>query len=172
MVEPHIRVPPGFDEEFPEGSALATECFMNFGALAGAVVATVQRLVDEYGLPSVAAFNVLAIVDGAGGSVPPSIVAERMLVSRATITGVLDSLERRDLARRAIHPDDGRMRQVEITPAGRRLVRRLVPAVHKFERDLMTALDDGELARLLGQLARLQQRLHALAPEAPFKTPG
>ena len=47
-----------------------------------------------------------------------------------------------------------------------------MPAVHRFERDLMTALDDSELRGLLGQIARLQARLQELAPGAPFKTPG
>src|SRR6476620_10997244 len=109
MAEPHLRVPPGFDDEFPDSSALATECFMNYGALAGAVLSAMQAIVDDHGLSSVAAFNVLAIVDGGGGRLPPSTVAERMLVSRATVTGVLDSLERRRLIRRTAHPGDGRM---------------------------------------------------------------
>ena len=172
MPEPHIRVPPGFDEEFAEGSALATECFMNYGALGGGVMAALQQLVEEHGAPSVAAFNVLAILDGAGQALPPSTVAQRLLVSRATVTGVLDSLERRGLIRRRSHPGDGRMRQVELTGAGRRTIQRLLPAVHRFERELMSALSDKELATLLDQLARLQARLGELVPGAPFKTPG
>jgi DNA-binding MarR family transcriptional regulator len=167
-----LRVPPGFDDEFPDGSALATDCFMNVGALAGAVLAAMQSLVADHDLPSVAAFNVLAVVDGAGQPLAPSTIAERMLVSRATVTGVLDSLEARGLIVRHAHPGDGRMRLVGTTGPGRRIVRRLVPAVHRFERDLMTALDDHELRTLLPQLARLQQRLRELAPNAPFKTPG
>ena len=63
-------------------------------------------------------------------------VAERMMVTRAMVTGVLDLIEARGLLRRLPHARDGRSRTVSLTRAGRRVVDRLVPRMHAFEREL------------------------------------
>src|SRR3954468_12303436 len=145
-VEPFFRAPPGFDAEFAEsgGDALSTECFINYGLLAGGVVAALEDLIVRSGAPSAAAFNVLAVLDGAGQPLNPSTIAERLLVARATMTGVVDSLERRQLVRRTKGKEDGRTRLVALTAKGRRLARQLVPAVHRFERDVMSGLTEAE----------------------------
>lgn len=169
MPEPAIRVPANFESEFPDGSALATECFLNLGVLVGGVRSAFERLLAAEALPSMAAFNVLTVVDGAGGSLQPSVIADRMMVSRATITGVLDSLETRCLVTRAADASDGRARTVTVTRAGRALVRRLVPRAHRFERELMTVLPAEDLRSLLSLVAELQQRLAELDPEAKLK---
>ena len=92
-----------------------------------------------------------------------------MMVSRPTITGVLDSLERRGLIRRVAGADDGRSRVVSLTPAGRRLAERMVPRMHTFERDLMSVLSDHQLDQLLHMTGVLQHRLHALDPHAQLR---
>ena len=171
-MDPIFRTPPGFEDEFPNATALATECFINYGLLSGGVVAAMQELVMAHGIPSMAAFNVLAIVDGAGAPLSPSTVAERLLVSRATVTGLLDSLERRALIERRDHEGDGRRRLIALSATGRRLVRRLLPVVHRFEHELMGCLNAGEQQQLLGFLAKLQGRLAEVAPGTRLRTPG
>src|SRR4051812_25730058 len=122
--EPAVRVPPSFETEFPEASRLATEAFLNIGLLVGGVRSAVETIVADEGLPSMAAFNVLSVLGGDPSPLRPSAIAERMMVSRATITGVLDSLEARGLVRRAASTDDGRSRDVALTSAGRRIIDR------------------------------------------------
>jgi DNA-binding MarR family transcriptional regulator len=163
---PAVRVPPSFDDEFPSGSRRATETFLNIGLLVGGVRSAVEALVNEAGLPSMAAFNALSVLGGDPQPLQPSVIAERMMVTRATITGVLDSLEARRLVRRAASAHDGRSRVVSLTPAGRRVVDRLVPRMHEFERDLMKPLSDRQLDDLLDVVARLQHRLLEVAPYA------
>src|SRR4051794_16893698 len=172
MAQPLFRTPPNFEGEFPGATALATECFINYGLLSGGVIAAFQELVLAEGMPSTAAFNVLAILDGAGQPLSPSTIADRMLVSRATVTGVLDSLERRELIDRRGHEGDGRKRIVAITPAGGRIVRRLLPAVHQFEAQVMGALTASEQGQLLRMLAKLQHNLAEVAPGTRLRTPG
>src|SRR5436190_18438518 len=104
-------------------------------------------------MPSAAAFNVLAILDGAGWPLRPSTIADRLLVSRGTVTGLLDSLERRGFLARHGHAGDGRRRVVAITPVGQRSVRRLLPVVHEFEAKVMGALTGAGQRPLLGMLA-------------------
>jgi DNA-binding MarR family transcriptional regulator len=172
--EPFFRTPPGFDAEFAAsgGDALATECFINYGLLGGGVLSAMQDLVVRGGAPSLAAFNVLAVLDGAGQALNPSTIADRLLVSRATTTGVLDSLERHALVRRKTGPADGRTRLVALTAKGARVVRRLVPQVHRFEHDVMACLTPAEQRRLLRLLAKLQAHFPTVAPESRLATPG
>ena len=165
-VEPALRVPGSFDAEFPSASRRATETFLNIGLLTGAVRSVVEAIVVADGVPSMAAFNVLSVLAGDGGRLRPSVIADRMMVTRATITGVLDSLEARRLVRRKPHPHDGRALDVVLTASGRRAVDRLVPRMHAFERDLMGVLPDADLDQLLRMVATLQQRIGTLDPSA------
>jgi DNA-binding MarR family transcriptional regulator len=170
--EPLVRVPPEFEEEFPDADALATECVLNMGLLAGAVMSVMSSVFRDAGLPSAAAFNVLTVVDGAGGSLPPSVIAERMMVTRPSITGVLDTLEKRELIRRVADPNDGRGRVAQITPRGHALVVELVPRMHRLERDLLSRVTVKEKRALLAVLATLQQQVREIAPDAEFTTPA
>ena len=45
-----LRVTPELEDEFPGSSALATECFLNIGMLAGGVRAAVQQLIQAHGI--------------------------------------------------------------------------------------------------------------------------
>jgi len=162
--EPLVRVPDTFDAEFPDASRRATETFLNIGILAGTVRSAVEVVVAAEGVPSMAAFNVLSVLGGDAQPLRPSVIAERMMVTRATITGVLDSLEARGLVRRVVNRNDNRSRDVTLTAAGRRVVDRLVPRLHEVERDLMGVLSDAELGRLLDVIARLQRRILEMVP--------
>jgi DNA-binding MarR family transcriptional regulator len=163
---PAVRVPDSFESEYPTASRRATEAFLNLGLLVGGVRSAVDTLVAAEGLPSVAAFNVLSVLGGDPTPLRPSVIAERMTVTRATITGVLDSLEARRLIRRLANTDDGRSRDVSLTAAGRRIVNRLVPRMHEFERELMCVLSDRQLDQLLNMTSALQERLASLDPNA------
>ena len=164
--EPALRVPESFDAEFPGASRRATETFINMGLLVGAVRSAVELIVAKEGLPSMAAFNALSVLGGDPQPLRPSVIAERMMVTRATMTGVLDSLESRKLARRLPNSGDGRGRDVRLTAAGRRVVERLVPQMHDFERDLMGALPDTDLDELLRMIGTLQHRVQELEPNS------
>src|SRR6476620_1162992 len=129
---PAVQVPPAFDDEFPDASRRATETFLNIGLLVGGVRSAVEALVAEERLPSMAAFNALSVLGGDPAPLRPSVIADRMMVTRATITGVLDSLESRGLISRVVGTDDGRSREVALTRDGRAIVRRLVPHMHAF----------------------------------------
>jgi DNA-binding MarR family transcriptional regulator len=166
---PLVEVPADFEQEFPDGSAAATAAFLNLGVLTGSVRTVVEGFFQQEGLTSFAAFNVLSVLDGAGEPIQPSVLAARMMVTRATMTGLVDSLERRGLVERRRTEADARHRLVGITAEGTAIARRLVPRLHRFERELMTCLGDEELRLLLAMVGRLQHRLHELAPQV---TPG
>ena len=99
-----------------------------------------EAAVRRAGFPSLGAFNALTILDGADGPLTPSQIAERMFVTRATITGVLRSLERYQLIEITPNPADGRSRSVTLTPGTSARVRAYLHHVHQAERNLMAGL--------------------------------
>ncbi len=79
--EPLIRVGDDFEDEYPGASALATECYANL-CRAGAMVMELhnQQTRDQYQL-SPSAREILAIIEGAGQALEPSVIAERLLIT-------------------------------------------------------------------------------------------
>jgi DNA-binding MarR family transcriptional regulator len=87
---------------------------------------------------------------------PPSELGERLQVTRATVTGVVDSLERRGYVRRTPHPVDRRSLFVEITPEGLTVLQEVRTIVHRNERAWMAVLSPGELREYIDLLHRIQ----------------
>lgn len=151
-----LRVETDFAQTYPEASALATECMLNVARLAVRCRGHVEALVRRHGLPSMAAFNALEVVRGANEPLPPSIIAERMVVGRGTVTAIVDTLDRRGLIRRHPHETDRRMRLVAVTAEGSARARAVLPELHQMERHWVRALDIGEQRELLRLVALFQ----------------
>src|SRR5436309_9720274 len=107
-----------FEREFPGASGSAAELLINVVRAGEAFVALLHRALRDYGL-STAGRQVLAVVEGAGGPLPASTIAERMLVTTATMTSLIDTLERRGLVVRLADATDRRRVLVDITAEAR-----------------------------------------------------
>lgn len=119
-----------------------------------------QRL-SQFGLTS-AAFNVLMIVKQYGSEgCPLHEIGELLLVSRANVTGVVDSLEANGYVQRVPDRHDRRVRLACITQAGRDILESYLPLHYEQIRQDMSGLteeDKHELTRLLKKLsASIQQ---------------
>jgi MarR family transcriptional regulator, lower aerobic nicotinate degradation pathway regulator len=73
----------------------------------------------------------------------------------ATIKGVVDRLTLRGLTRSKPDPEDGRMHLISLTPAGRRLADRVIPAAVEITARTLAPLDEAEQTVLIGLLRRL-----------------
>ena len=157
-----------FEEEYPGASALATECYANLWRAADLLMGLHNRLtLEEYQL-SPSARQVLAVVEGAGEPLEPSVIAERVLITTGSMTSLLDNLEKRGLIRRLPHPGDRRKLLVDITPAAQEIVDALLPMLHARERDLMSAaLSRREQQQFLELVAKVQRAALAAPPERP-----
>jgi DNA-binding MarR family transcriptional regulator len=84
-------------------------------------------------------------------------LAEALACTRATVTGIVDTLEKKDLVRRNPHPDDRRSMLVNLTAEGRRLLQSTPGLETTFENcccDLLPPDESEELIRLLRQLSK------------------
>lgn len=138
---------------------------MNLTRAATLFLAELQRRRRPYADLSTAAFQVLAIIEGEGAPLPPSVVADRMLTTTGTMTSLLDTLARRGLVQRTPHPDDRRMLLVDITDAGREVVDIVLPVTHRITEEVFGAFSETDRARLTRLLGRVQERLEALREE-------
>ena len=101
---PLRRVDDDFEDEYPGASALATECFANVFHAGNLLMELHNSHSRETYQLSPSARQVLAVVEGAGQPLEPSVIAERVLITTASMTSVLDTLERRGLIQRMPHP--------------------------------------------------------------------
>jgi DNA-binding MarR family transcriptional regulator len=74
------------------------------------------------------------------GEAETRVIAEESGVSKATLSGVLNTLEKRGLAQRQRSEEDGRLVLVTLTPAGTRLIKRLFPEINRQEQQAVSGL--------------------------------
>jgi DNA-binding MarR family transcriptional regulator len=131
-----------------------------------------RHTLERYEL-SPSARQILAVVEGAGEPLEPTVIAERLLITTGSVTSLLDNLEKRGLIRRLPHPQDRRKLLIEITPAAQAIVDELLPSLHARERDVMSAaLSTREQEELLRLIAKVQRAaLQAQSTPAPQAAP-
>ncbi len=154
---PKIRMPDDFYDQTPDANVLATEAVMNTIRTADMLFDQIGRLLRPLNV-SAAGGLVLGILRD-HGSMSPSELGERLIVTRATVTGLLDSLEQRGFVRRSPNPADRRSLVVEITPAGLEVLQELRTIVHRHEKAWMGGLSDPDLRSYIEQLHRIQDGL-------------
>jgi DNA-binding MarR family transcriptional regulator len=92
----------------------------------------------------------------------PSEIAESLGVTRATITGLLDGLERAGLVKRRHDFDDRRMVLVSMTEEAMRLLDELIPVVNEFISPVVrNSLSLDERTTLYDLLGKLYAGCHA-----------
>lgn len=102
-------------------------------------------------------FVLLFLLHDEEDGLSPHELAERAGVTRGTITGLLDGLERDGHLRRLSHGSDRRKLTVQLTPEGRRLARDLAETHSRWIASLFSGFSTEESALL----SRLITNAHA-----------
>ena len=84
-------------------------------------------------------------------------VSDRLIVTKANVTGLADTLEKRGLLEREADAKDRRKTWVRITPAGRRKLAALLPGHFEFCQRLMGALSAAEKKTFIGLCGKVMQ---------------
>lgn len=150
-----VRADRSLEREFPQVDSRASDCVINIWRTAAMLAEDLGRVLRPYDL-TLTGFRVMMMLRVAG-TLTPADIADRLGSARATVTGVLDSLEKRGAVRRLPHPDDRRRLQVSITDAGLALLGDLLPGYFTHEREAVASLDpEGQevLVELLGAIQR------------------
>lgn len=154
---PKIHMLNDFYDQTPDANVAATEAVMNTIRTADMLFDRIGRLLRPLGVSAAGGLALGILRDH--GTMSPSELGEQLIVTRATVTGLLDSLERRGFVSRSANPADRRSLLVEVTPAGLAVVQELRTIVHRNERDWMSVLFDAELRTYIDLMHRIQDRL-------------
>lgn len=153
-----VRIAPDFEERYPNASATATECAMNLVYTTDLLVKRISALLQPFDL-SPGSGLVLSLLADSPEPLPPHVLAEHLIISRASVTSLVDSLERRGYVRRLPHPTDRRGILVELTETGRRVANEFRPLVHQHQKMWLEVLSVGEQKQLINSLQKLQKTL-------------
>jgi DNA-binding MarR family transcriptional regulator len=153
-----VRLPPDFEEMYPGANAKATDMAMNLVHTADLLVKRIADLVQPFDLTPSSGLA-LGVLADAEAPLPPKKIAERLIISRASVTSLLDSLERRGYVRRRPHTTDRRMLLVELTDAGRRVAREMRLVVHRHQNEWLAAISEEEKDQLIDAFYRLRESL-------------
>jgi DNA-binding MarR family transcriptional regulator len=127
----------------------ATIALLRTASVVGRALA---RVLEPWGM-SLAQYNALRIIRGAGsGGIPTLAIRERMIEEGTTITRLLDKLEDSGLIRRERSLPDRRQVICHATPAGKRLLDEMDQVVDAADEEAVASLSAAQLARLIGML--------------------
>ena len=115
-----------------------------------------SRVLGTYCL-SLSGFNILMILN----SMNPDgcqlhELGELLLVSRANVTGLVDSLEQKGMVERCLDQRDRRVRLARITTAGVEFLESMLPHYYVEVRKLLSGFDDADKSTLSDLLAKLR----------------
>ena len=92
----------------------------------------------------------------------PSILADKLGVTRATMTGLLDGLEQNGLVTRVFAKEDRRSVKIQLTTAGQAKLDVVMPDYYRRLRQCMEALDEEKRVQLQQLLGLINKGIPAL----------
>lgn len=157
-------------KKFPALNPSACESFLHLLRAGDEAFRVIDAHFNARGL-SQGRFTVLMLLfdknNGEPQALTPAQLAEQSGVTRATMTGLIDTLERADMVVRTPDPADRRQVSVQLTPHGLQFLQDMLPEHFARINTLLEPLSDKErrtLVRLLGKIT--DQALEA------FPSPG
>ncbi len=168
-------------KEFPDLDPSAAEAFLHLLLTGDDVFAVTERSLSDRSI-SHGRFGVLMLLwrstqpraatlmgadDCASGPRTPAELADAAGVTRATMTGLIDTLERDGLVKREPDPDDRRMMSVLLTAKGEKFLNEFLPGHFKLIAELMAPLSESERKTLVKLLVKIQSHATTLRPGAP-----
>ena len=104
-----------------------------------------------------AQFNVLFALKHKSRPLTQTELGQRLVVTRASMTSVLDRLEAKGLVARRTVADNRRIHHVELTPKGREALDALEPRYFDLVHESLALLSDGDCRTLTGLLERVRE---------------
>ena len=157
-------------KSFPDLDPSASEVFLNLLRAGDEVFRVADQHLARHAI-SQGRFTVLLLLLDKMENCPrartPAELADMAGVTRATMTGLIDTLERDGLVSREPDPKDGRMLSVGLTPKGEAVLHGVLPGHFKVMADVMAQLDESERRTLVALLNKILQQVENVLPARP-----
>jgi MarR family transcriptional repressor of emrRAB len=129
------------------------------------MLASFERILNQIGLSQGRFLTLIVMNRTPSEAINPSTLADKLGVTRATMTGLLDGLRKQGLIERQIHPEDRRKIGVLLTDSGHRILDKILPDYYRRFAKLTTYLDEGERQTLISLLKKVNQGLLSVTNE-------
>lgn len=123
-----------------------------------AIIHQEQHTLAEFGLTP-AQFDVLSRLATEPGLTQQQL-AERLLVTKGNVGGLIDRMEQAGLVERCGNPDDRRVYELHLTQSGARSFDAAAPALEEVLDSQFSALSEEEKTELMALLAKLDRALN------------
>jgi len=158
--------------KFPDLDPSACEAYLNLLRTSDVVFGVMERYLSDHHI-SPGRFSVLMLLRKASRAgncedapriQSPAELAQATGVTRATMTGLIDTLEHDGLVQRKPEPKDRRMMSVELTEKGEAFLHELLPGHFRLMASFMGTLSEAERKTLVALLNKILRQV-ALRPE-------
>lgn len=136
-------------------------CFQTL-SLAASIDRDCATLLAPHGL-SEGRFVLLFLLDAAPDGLAPNALAEQAGVTRATVTGLLDGLEREELIERHVDANDRRALCIRLTRKGKRVAKTVFEQHGRWIASLYGNLSAPERKQLAALLEKVAGKLQGSA---------
>ena len=149
---------------YPTLNPSDSEAFLHLLRTGDAVSAAEHAYLAKHDI-SPGRFMVLMLLNrSAAHQSKPADLADEAGVTRATMTGLVDTLEKDGLVTRKNDPADRRAILVQLTAAGRKLLGAMVPGYFAAVTKMMQPLNKAERIQLVALLQKIQRGLPVPKP--------
>ncbi|MFI4896773.1 MAG: MarR family winged helix-turn-helix transcriptional regulator [Phycisphaerales bacterium JB059] len=131
-------------------------------AIGDEMAAQLKASLDRYGITE-GRLRVLVTLLDPDGAASHTELARSSGVTKGTITGLVDSLERDGFVRRSASVEDRRVCRIEITDEGERLLKRILPGHIQRLKDLIGVISKEDQKRLLKLLQKYRAGLFGVS---------
>lgn len=147
---------------YPSFNWPSVEMLLNLAYTYDVVSGNLSGKIIPYGITR-AGFNVLRILSRSQSKAcKQNEISQLMLVSRANITGLVDSLFRKGLVERINDPHDRRVNMIKILPKGEKLLEDLLPGYYKYMKDMCVVFTAKDKKIFNDLLTRLRNRTNEI----------
>lgn len=101
-------------------------------------------------------FDVIATLGNTSGMMMGQL-AEKTLVTKGTLTGIVDRLEQKGLVRREVPPDNRRCFKIVLTTEGEKLFEAVFPAHIDRLKERFSRLNEAEIQQITANLKRIRE---------------
>lgn len=131
--------------------------FVRFVGIADELRQACDRYLATFGLSTGRLALLLVLIETPQEPQSPSVVADRLGVTRATVTGLVNALDLQGLVHRRPDPHDGRKVVVSVSLRARETVQQILPGYLDFIGQLMQKVEKKRLTRLDKILSIIEQ---------------
>jgi DNA-binding MarR family transcriptional regulator len=155
---PDAKVMQKFADRYPQADVDAVIQFLNILRIGSDLSAALDGFLAQYGLLQGRWWVMILLMREDNLSSTPSALAEKSGVSRATMTGLIDGLEREGLVARLMDNADRRKYSIQLTNAGQAKLDEVMPSYYQRVSSLMSNIPAPLREVLLSQLMLLKEK--------------